>query len=238
MRNGKKPQEAAALDKRRRTTFAKPRRQRAIDSVSGSNSAEDLLTGVPCPPTDLNQILPRLNVTGHEGREEFVGSGRCYGTAMVSRSFIPLECRLDEDVGRWHTSWLMHYLKRPAVTAPRTGCELERLCDMIATEILMPWKHFARRIRENVCLENILHLARIFQTSVSATAIRCVEVCGVSAFEIESNQLRWGCGAVRSRYDITSEASLARAVTSSAHSDSGGDQIDMSLGNHAVPVGH
>ncbi len=230
---------ARSRKKQQHWTSAAARRLRSLAGNAPSIAsavrilAEDLLTGVPCPPTDLNQILPRLNVTGHEGREEFVGSGALLrdgdGFKIVYSSRMPSGRR------RWTVAHeLAHALfEKTGRNAPRTGCELERLCDMIATEILMPWKHFAPRIRENVCLENILHLARIFQTSVSATAIRCVEVCGVSAFEIESNQLRWGCGAVRSRYDITSEASLARAVTSSAHSDSGGDQIDMSLGNHA-----
>jgi Zn-dependent peptidase ImmA (M78 family) len=193
--------------------------------------AETLLADIPCPPTDLDQILPRVNVIGYEARTEFTGSGALIREGKAFK--IIYSSQMLPSRKRWTLAHeVAHALfEKTGRNAPRSGHELERLCDMIATELLLPWRHFAPRIRENVCLDNVLHLARIFQTSVTATAIRCAEVCGVSAFEMESNQLRWGYGVVRTEYDIISETALAGAVSASTHSDSGGDEFDLAFGN-------
>jgi hypothetical protein len=193
--------------------------------------AETLLTDIPCPPTDLDQILPRVNVTGCEARSEFTGSGALLREGKAFK--IIYSSGMHTGRKRWTVAHeVAHALfEKTGRNAPRSGRELERLCDMIATELLLPWKHFAPRIHENICLDNVLHLANVFQTSVTATAIRCAEVCGVSAFEMEGNQLRWGYGVVRTRYDIISETALADTVSASAHSDSGCNEFDLAFGS-------
>ena len=61
--------------------------------------------------------------------------------------------------------------------------------------------------------------------------IRCAEVCGVSTFEVEGNQLRRGYGVVRTDYDIASESALADIVKSSACLDSGTGEFHAAFMN-------
>jgi Zn-dependent peptidase ImmA (M78 family) len=109
--------------------------------------------------------------------------------------------------------------------APRRGRELERMCDMIAAELLMPWDCFGQHVRGGVSAEGILRLARSFQTSVSATAIRCAEVTGVSVFETERRSVRWGYGVVRRNSDIASDDCFRRVVVDAMGSESGSDEL-------------
>lgn len=195
--------------------------------------AENLLIGIPCPPTDLDQILPRINVTGYEAQSEYTGSGALLRDGKGFK--IIYSSQMSNGRKRWTVAHEMAHaiFEKTGRNAPRSGCELERLCDMIATELLLPWIHFAPRIRENVCLENVLRLAQIFRTSITSTAIRCAEICGVSVFEMNGKQLRAPHGEVRSVHDIISEPALACIVSSSMNSIFGSDELFMSLGNRA-----
>ena len=194
---------------------------------------DDLLRGISCPPTDLDAIFPRLNVTGHEPNDEVFGSGALlrdrHGFKIVYSS------DLSHGRKRWTIAHeLGHALfERTGRNPPRSGREVERLCDMIATELLMPRACFGPRIRESVCLDGVLRLARLFQTSVTASAIRCAELCGVSVFETEDGKFRWGFGAVRRGYTISSEEPLSQAVSSALDADHGSKEIYLTLGGRS-----
>ena len=56
---------------------------------------------------------------------------------------------------------------------PRSGKELERLCDMLAAEFLMPREVFLRQSGSSATLswERIGDLADLFQTSLSASSL-------------------------------------------------------------------
>jgi hypothetical protein len=193
--------------------------------------AERLLAGVPCPPTDLHQIFPQIDVSGCEARSEYSGSG----ALLPDGKFFKIIYSDHMPAGRirWTVAHEMAHalFETTGRNAPRSGDELERLCDMIATELLLPWKHFVPRIRENVSLDNVLQLAHTFQTSVTSAAIRCAEVCGVSVFEMDGKHLRWGRGYVRTEYDIFSESSLAQIISTSLNSNSGCEEAHLSFEN-------
>lgn len=192
---------------------------------------DNLLRGLACPPTDLEAIMPRLNVARHEARDDLAGSGALIRTG--DQLTIAYSSQLSQARRRWTIAHeLGHALfETTGPNPPRHGRELERLCDMIATELLLPRKYFVPRIRENVCLNGVLRLADVFQTSVSAAAIRCAELCGVSVFETDAGTLRWGYGHIRRQFHLASNASLAEVVSSAANSDCGSQEVDLSLGN-------
>lgn len=56
------------------------------------------------------------------------------------------------------------------------GEHVEYLCDLGAAELLLPRQSFAWLLREDFTLDDILELARIFEASVTATAVRCVDL--------------------------------------------------------------
>ena len=104
-----------------------------------------VLEGIPCPPTDLAALCARLNVTEVVDEDDIpvVGELRrengafrivcAAGQSAVRRRFTiahELAHVLFESTGRG---------------APRVGADLERLCDMIAAEVLMPAQSSRRR---------------------------------------------------------------------------------------------
>jgi len=193
--------------------------------------ASDLLRGISCPPTDLDAIMARLNVTGHEARHDLAGSGALLRDGDNFK--IIYSCQMPNGRKRWTIAHeLAHALfEKSGPNAPRHGRELERLCDMIATELLLPRKYFAPRVREGVCLDKVLDLADIFQTSVAATAIRCAEICRVSVFETEAGRLRWGYGTIRNQYDLESDDVLARLASLAVHCQAGSEESDLTFRN-------
>ena len=201
------------------------------DSVESAicTIAGDLLQDVLCPPTDLAAIMPRLNVTGHEPRDDLVGSG------ALLRDGDGFKIIYSPQMSNGRKRWTIAHELAHAVfettgrNPPRRGRELERLCDMIATELLLPRRHFAPRIHGRVCLDQVLRLANVFKTSTSATAIRCAEICGVSVFETHAGKVRWGYGAVRNDYHLTVDSSLSDLVSSAESEEHGCEEIFLAI---------
>ena len=85
---------------------------------------------------------------------------------------------------------------------------LERNCEKLASQLLMPEPTFSRYANDDVfSIRSILNLANAFQTSIQATTIRALEVINepciaiVSAMSIGRTgtrlRLQWGCQNVR-----------------------------------------
>ncbi|HEY0152686.1 MAG TPA: ImmA/IrrE family metallo-endopeptidase [Longimicrobium sp.] len=95
-------------------------------------------------------------------------------------------------------------LESSGPNAPKVGKELERICDMLAVEILMPRAVFwSELVRVGFSANAVLQLSRTFQTSVAATAIRCAELIEqrlkqrISVFEVHRETVTWAYGNVR-----------------------------------------
>ena len=156
-----------------------------------------LLEGVACPPTDLEAIRPRLNITQFCA-EDIAGSGELQrdgdGLKVVYSS------ALSSTRKRFTIAHEMAHavFESTGPNCPRTGVELERLCDKIAAEILMPKQIFLGRLGQEFSATKILDLSQLFRASVSATAIRCAELRKVSVFGVEGDTIIWAFGVVKS----------------------------------------
>jgi len=154
------------------------------------------LDGIACPPTDLEALSPRLNVI--EIRAEDIPFS---GELRREKGGFVVVC--SSSLGGPRKRFTIAHEMAHAIFAasgpgwPRTGKELERLCDMMATELLMPRSLFLERCDAFVSLEKIRDVGRLFQTSLSATAIRCAELFGLSVFEADREEIRWGYGEIR-----------------------------------------
>ena len=104
--------------------------------------ANRYLAGLSYPPTDLKAISDRLNVKEFR-KEEFLGSGELRrdreGLVIVYSPYLSLERR------RFTIAHEMAHalFETSGPRFPRYGRELERLCNMFATEILMPKEAFS-----------------------------------------------------------------------------------------------
>jgi hypothetical protein len=59
---------------------------------------------------------------------------------------------------------------------PRSSDELERLCDEIAVELLLPYELFLQELQEPLSLNGMFRLAKQFDASLQATALRAGEL--------------------------------------------------------------
>jgi hypothetical protein len=156
----------------------------------------ELLQDVPCPPTDLDALGRRIDVR-EIVYESFPGSGELHRLKGGYR----IVCSSDQPHSRQRFTVaheLAHViLARSGRNAPREGRDVERLCDMLATECLMPTALFEAEIPRQLTFRAISALADRFDTSLTATALRCAELRSACVFCVDGERVTWGYGGVR-----------------------------------------
>lgn len=150
------------------------------------------------PPTDLERAGAALGVVGCEARADLPVPGRLVqgsGGLVVEYADTLPRGRVRFTVAHE----LGHALfAKTGPGCPTYGSELERLCDMLATELLMPAEQFLARLSQPWSVPTIFALAREFDSSIASTAIRCIELTGVgSVFQATSTSVAWSFGPVR-----------------------------------------
>ena len=156
----------------------------------------DLLRGVACPPTDLVDMGQRIGVREivYEG---FPGSGELHRDKDGYR----IICSSEQSRPRQRFTVaheLAHViLERTGRNAPRAGSGVERVCDMLAAECLLPTDVFEAQLSRSLTLPDVVQLARTFETSLIATARRCAEFRQVCLFGVTGDNVTWGCGGIR-----------------------------------------
>ena len=176
--------------------------------------ADMYLKGVPCPPTDLNAAAARVLVSEIIG-EDLPVSGELRREGKKLK--IVYSTYLSETRRRFTVAHeLAHAIFESTKShAPRTGAELERLCDMLASEILMPRDLFLTLTSTEPSVSNLLELARTFKTSLSATGIRYAKLKNVSVFYIDDGAVAWGSGIIRKGPVSSLDFGLRLALTKS-----------------------
>lgn len=189
--------------------------------------AKRYLDGVACPPTDLNAIADRVCVTEIFGEDLPVsGELRRDGKNLkivYSTYLSPTRKRFTIAHELGHAIF-----EGTGARAPRTGDELERLCDMLASEILMPRDIFLSLANGDPSLSHLLEVAHTFKTSLSATSIRYAKLKKVSIFYLEENNITWGCGTVKKGSLNSLDYSLRLAVAGAVNGERIPDTIFLS----------
>ena len=186
----------------RRRMGAAERRIRALVPEAGTlddaieGLVAELLQDVPCPPTDLAHVGRKLGV--HDiCYERFPGSGELHRT----RGGYRIVCSSEQPHARQRFTVaheLGHViLEKTGRGAPRAGKGAERVCDMLAAALLMPKHEFELRVPDRVKFVDIRRLARTFDASMTATAIRCAHFRSICIFGVTGDRVTWGYGGVR-----------------------------------------
>jgi Zn-dependent peptidase ImmA (M78 family) len=188
--------------------------------------AQKYLQGVECPPTDLESIGARVGITGFECAD-IPGSGELRKDGKGLRVFY--SHHLSPERTRFTIAHEIGHavLEQTGPHAPRTGRELERLCDMFAAALLMPKNVFVENAHGEVSTQRILDMARHFRTSVATTGIRYAELCGVSVFAYQDSRVIWGKGIGPTRQTSVDE-SLRPAIRKALDGDVSCDEIFLS----------
>ena len=188
--------------RRQHTAGAAERRIRGLAPAAGTLQeavtavVAEMMQGVACPPTDLVSLGQKLGVS-EISYESFPGSGELHKIGEAYR----IVCSSDQSPPRRRFTVaheLAHViLDRTGRNAPRTGGAVERICDMLAAECLMPADEFERRLSAVPTCDDVRRLAAVFATSLRATAIRCAELRRAWVFEAHGDRVVWGHGGVK-----------------------------------------
>ena len=194
--------------------------------------ASDAIRGISCPPLPLETLAERLNVTAIT-YEEIPFSGEL----RPSNGGFTIVCSIHLSSTRRRFT-IAHELshaifEKSGRNCPRTGAELERLCDMLATELLMPRHVFLEKCGPDPSITTIFGLARTFDTSVATTAIRCAELLKLSAFQVQDGHVLWGHGAIKKGPLRIFDDHLKKLISDGVAGGSGEDVLALNL-NGAV----
>lgn len=160
-----------------------------------SSLVSQLLKDTTVPPTNLDALKTRLDIVDIIG-EDIPMSGELRrdreGLHIVYSSHLAKDRRrftIAHEMGHALLNSLGHRL-------PHSGPEVERLCDKVAAEILMPRDAFLRLLGDGLTIERLFDLRRAFEVSLSAVAYRCYGLRRDSCFEIHNGNVSWGAGLV------------------------------------------
>lgn len=179
---------------------------------------EKLLDNVPCPPTNLEVLAEKLRVT-EICAEDLPVSGEL---RPDGKNFKVVYSNFLSPARRQFT--IAHELghaifENSGARPPRTGEELERLCDLLASEILMPQNVFLSSVEGTPSIYQLLKALQTFKTSLISTSINYAKVKKVSIFYLKENKIDWGCGFVKKGPINLLEYSLQLAVKSAMNDE-------------------
>lgn len=146
--------------------------------------ASKLREGSEGPPTDLEAVGARLGVARFEPLEDEVAAGELFratdglvvryapGTAVGRRRFT-----IAHELGH-------AFFETTGPNCPKTGTELERICDLFAVELLMPAHLITGLVGAEITPEAVLEVRDRFRVSLEAARRRCLELFGAHSFVV------------------------------------------------------
>jgi len=181
-----------------------------------------LLIDVSVGPTDLAALQPKLNICDIQYADiPFSGELRRHKRRLK----IICSVDLSEERRRFTIAHEMGHAvfeslgREPKHSEP----ELERLCDMLAAEILMPRQIFLDKLGSDVTISQLFQLKHLFQVSLRAIAFRCFSLRKLSIFEYEADEVKWGCGIVKKESGI--DFGLRLAVEDAVNQPTGAMEV-------------
>ena len=178
--------------------------RRLQEAAGSAGSVEDaiskhvsiLIAGLACPPTDLDAFGRRIGVAAIL-TESLPASGEL---RRKGKEYV-VACAPDLPPTRRRFTIAHEFghvlLERCGARNVKDNSEIERLCDAIASEILLPRDYFLDRAEGETLPEDVLDIARTFQTSIIATARRFHDLRKLNVFLSAGSEVEWGFGVVR-----------------------------------------
>lgn len=209
---------------------------RHLREYTGAASVEDSLVvlvretveGIPCPPTDLDAVCTRAGIAVTPS-DDLIGAGALLNEAGTLRIIYATDLSLTRR--RFTIAHELGHavLQRIAQMPIPSSRELERLCDMFATEVLLPEPAFLGAIDDCFHISMLPALASRFQTSLTSTAIRYAELKDVSIFEVGKGRVRWGTGIIRCGLVSSLDDHLKPAIANGISGQTGTNEVYLNI---------
>jgi hypothetical protein len=184
------------VGQRREQQWESAAARRITEAVEDASGVEDavakvvsrLLSGVSCPPTDLGVVCRRLDVITEivvDPEIPSAGELRRIGTQFqiaVAQGMPPTRQRFTIAHELGHA-----FFESTGPGCPRSGDELERICDLFAAELLMPQAAVRARFESVTGAEAIVGLVRDFGVSPAAAVRRANEVTKTHSIAVSAD---------------------------------------------------
>lgn len=190
-------------------------------------TASKLLEDIPSPPTDLDLLMARLNVDRVETDDSMVVPGELRKDMEKGKLWIAVSPGLPAGRKRFTIAHeLGHaFFESTGPRPPRTGIELERICDKLAAEFLMPRRAFLDYAGKSPDIACLLHISKTFLTSRTAVFGRASKLYGSKAFEYEDGYFHWSWGL-----DTATKSELRLLLNKLGSEPAGTEQVILTEG--------
>lgn len=154
-----------------------------------------LTEGQNLPPTNLDMILPRVDIRTYYPDPDLMIAGELRKTEdgleiAYSDAELPTRRRFTIAHEVAHAVF-----ERTGLHCPRQGKELEKICDMIASQILVPDYVLRAEARRPVDLTEVKRLAQRFDVSQTMMALRCCDHFPIVCGKATDCEVDWCAGA-------------------------------------------
>lgn len=172
---------------------------RRIRELTGKSTVEAatveigrrLTDGQKVPPIDLEAILPRVGVHRAFPDPKMTIAGEL---RKVEGGLEIAYSQSDSSTRRRFTvaHEIAHAVfERTGPHCPRRGQELERICNLIASEILVPQHSLTELAKHPLNLKEISRLAAVYRTSLTSMMVRCAQQFGLIGAETVCDEITW-----------------------------------------------
>lgn len=152
--------------------------------------AEDLVDGLGGPPTDLEALARRVDVTDIRLDDTMLVPGELRKLSEGLVVFL-----LPNLIKTRHRFTLAHELGHAFFEKtgrrPHPSRELERLCDKFAAEFLMPRRVFVSYAGRHPDLPRVHELCQRFETGLLSTIGRVSDIYRYQAIELRDGKVEW-----------------------------------------------
>ena len=158
---------------------------RAVEKIAGG-----LVDGLAGPPTDLEVLAHRMDVADIRRDDTMLVPGELRKLRSELVVFLlPNMTRTRRRFTLAHE--LGHVFFERTGRRPHPSQELERLCDKLAAEFLMPRRVFVSHAGRRPGLRQVRELCGTFETGLLATLGRVSDIYGYRAVELRGNETVW-----------------------------------------------
>lgn len=170
------------------------------------------LKNTSCPPTELEQLYKPLKIYSVEERE-ITGLGKVvkfkdeYKIFYSKQSHKQLRFTIAHEMGHI-------IMASTGPKFPRTGQELERICNLTASEILLPFGKVKKHFKNKINIDAILKFVDLFDVSLTTAIIKCNTIFDVLIFEVQNDTVVQNSKFIRKGYlkNVIYDSSLLEEI--------------------------